>query len=144
MLDRRRFLVTSMAGVAGLVAWRLIRSSDEDAIIAVLKKRLDYLILDENGLRVFARDLVAQQIIASHKLRMLDFAGPVYTQLSLASRSNALTRAIRHGEERIVTQYLMSSDFFQNGADETLQIHAGEMADASFGDRRRRAAGPRQ
>jgi hypothetical protein len=122
MLDRRRFLVTSMAGLAGLVAWRLIRSSDEDAIIAVLKKRLDYLILDENGLRVFARDLVAQQIIASHKLRMLDFAGPVYTQFSLASRSNALTRAIRHGEERIVTQYLLSSDFFQNGADETREV----------------------
>lgn len=123
MLDRRRFLVAGMAGLAGLVAWRLIRSSDEDAIIAVLKKRLDYLILDENGLRVFARDLVAQQIIASHKLRMLDFAGPVYTQLPLASHSNALTRAIRHGEERIVTQYLMSSDFFQNGADETREVH---------------------
>lgn len=123
MLDRRRFLAAGMAGLAGLVAWRLIRSSDEDAIIAVLKKRLDYLILDENGLRVFARDLMAQQIIASHKLRMLDFAGPLYTQLSLAAHSNALTRAIRHGEERIVTQYLLSSDFFQNGADETREVH---------------------
>jgi hypothetical protein len=119
MLNRRRFLAAGMAGLAGLVTWRLIRSSNEDAIIAVLKKRLDYLILDENGLRVFARDLVAQQIISSHKLRMLDIAEPVYTRLSLAAHGNALIRAIRHGEERIVTQYLLSSDFFQNGADET-------------------------
>lgn len=111
-----------IAGLTGLVTWRFIRSSDEDAIVAVLKKRLDYLILDENGLRVFARDLAAQQIISSHKLRMLDFAGPVYSQLSLAAYSSALTHAIRHGEERIVTQYLLSSDFFLAGADETRKV----------------------
>jgi hypothetical protein len=88
----------------------------------LLKKRLDYLILDENGLLVFARDLAAQKLISSHKLRMLDFAEPVYTRLSLVAHDNALTRAIRHGEERIVTQYLLSSDFFQNGADETRKV----------------------
>lgn len=123
MFNRRQFLATGITGLAGLVTWRFIRSSDEDAIIAVLKKRLDYLSLDENGLRVFARDLVAQKIISSRKLRVLDFAGPVYTQLSLASYRNALTHAIQHGEERIVTQYLLSSDFFQNGADETREVH---------------------
>ena len=122
MFNRRQFLALGIAGLTGLVTWRFIRSSDEDAIIAVLKKRLDYLSLDENGLRVFARDLVAQNIISSNKLRVLDFAGPVYTQLALTSHGNALTRAIRHGEERIVTQYLLSSDFFQNGADETRKV----------------------
>ncbi|MGB5081167.1 MAG: hypothetical protein WBO23_10540 [Burkholderiales bacterium] len=125
MLRRRQFLVAGLAGLAGLtglVTWRFIRSSDEDAIIAVLRKRLDYLLLDDNGLRAFAGDLVAQKTISGNKLRMLDVAGPVYTQLSFASYRNALARALRHGEERIVTLYLLSSDFFPTGADETRTV----------------------
>lgn len=119
MFNRRQFLAAGIAGFSGLVTWRFIRSSDEDAIIAVLKKRLDYLLLDDNGLHAFARDLIAQKIISSGKLRMLDVAGPVYTQLSVTSHRNALTHAVRHSEERIVTLYLLSSDFFLTGADET-------------------------
>jgi hypothetical protein len=125
MLNRRRFLAAGLAGLtglAGLVSWRFIRSSDEDAIIAVLRKRLDYLLLDDNGLHAFARDLAAQKIISSNKLRMLDVAGLIYTQLSITSYGNAPTRAVRHGEERIVTLYLLSSDFFPNGADETRMV----------------------
>ena len=122
MFKRRQFLAAGIAGVTGLMTWRFIRSSDENAIIAVLQKRLDYLLLDENGLHAFARDLIAQRIIARNKLRMLDVAGPIYTQLSVTSYGNALTHAVRHGEERIVSLYLLSSDFFLTGADETRMV----------------------
>ena len=119
MFKRRQFLAAFIAGLTGLVTWRFIGSSDENAIIAVLQKRLDYLQLDDNGLHAFARDLVARKVMSSNKLRMLDVAGPVYAQLTVTSYGNALTRAVRHGEERIVTLYLLSSDFFLTGADET-------------------------
>ena len=119
MFSRRQFLAACIAGLTGLVTWRFIGSSDENAIIAVLQKRLDYLLLDDNGLHAFARDLVAQRVISRNKLRMLDVAGPVYMQLPIASYRNALTHAVRHGEERIVSLYLLSSDFFLTGADET-------------------------
>ena len=47
--------------------------------------------------------------------------GPIYRRLDLGDR-NSLTAAIRHGEERIVTNYLLSSDFFVNGADESRTV----------------------
>jgi len=122
MFKRRQFLAAFIAGLTGLLTWRFIGSSDENAIVAVLQKRLDYLLLDDNGLHAFARDLVAQKVMSSNKLRMLDVAGPVYTQLTVTSYGDALTRAVRHGEERIVTLYLLSSDFFLTGADETRMV----------------------
>lgn len=119
MFNRRQFLVAGVAGFTGLVTWRFVRSSPESAIMTVVKERLDYLLLEENGLHEFARDLVAQKILSSNKLRMLNVAGPLYTQLAITSYKNPLSHAVWQREERIVSMYLMSSDFFLSGADET-------------------------
>jgi hypothetical protein len=54
-------------------------------------------------------------------LRFIDAAGPLYTLPAMAG-NNKFDSAIRHGEDRVVTQYLMSSDFFKNGADETRTV----------------------
>jgi hypothetical protein len=126
MLNRRQFLATGIAavgGLGGLATWRFIHSSDENAIIAVLRKRLDYLLLDEEGLHAFAKDLLAQEVISRNKLRLLDFTGVIYTRLPMiSSNRNALTHAIRHGEERVVSLYLLSSDFFLTGLDESKPV----------------------
>jgi hypothetical protein len=45
--------------------------------------------------------------------------GPVYTQLSSHLEHNSLAHNFKHGEERIASMYLMSTDFFQNGHDES-------------------------
>ena len=119
MFNRRQFLVAGVAGFTGLVTWRFVRSNDENAIIMVLKERLDYLLLEEKGLHDFARDLAAQKILSSNKLRLLNVAGPLYTQLAITTYKNPLSRAVWQREERIVSMYLMSSDFFLSGADET-------------------------
>lgn len=118
MTTRRRFLAAAVAGIAGLAGWRLLRSSDEEAVIAVLRKQLDYLTLDEQGLRDFARDLSDRKTISSTKLHLLDAVGPLYTRTATSWR-NVLTNTLRHGEERVVSLYLLSSDFFANGIDET-------------------------
>lgn len=123
MPSRRQFLVTVAAGVTGLVAWRFLVSSDVDAIVAILHKRLNYLKLDPDGVDAFARDLVTRKILSGSKLRLIDMASPVYTHLSSHLGHNSLAHNFKHGEERIVSMYLLSSDFFQNGHDESKVVH---------------------
>jgi hypothetical protein len=121
-MKRRYFLLSGLGALCGVVGWRFIQSSDESAITKVLHKRLDYLRLDEAGVRRFARDLMANQFLSSGRLRVIDAAGPLYTRLALNAH-NRLDDGIRHGEDRLVTQYLISSDFFANGADESRIVH---------------------
>lgn len=129
MFSRRQFLASIAAGCTGLAAWRYFSSSDIDAIVAVVQKRLHYLKLEPNGLYSFARDLVKTQIVSSTKLRLLDMAGPVYTLLSSHMDKSSIAKELNHGEERIVSLYLLSSDFFQNGHDETRLVRYVEFYD---------------
>lgn len=123
MFRRRQLLAAAAAaGIAGLATWRVTSGSEEDAVIAVLRKRLDYLKLDEQGLHAYAADLVARKSVSSGKLRSIAAAGPVYAHLDVSSFANPFTRELRHGEERLVSLYLLSSDFFLNGADETRMV----------------------
>ncbi len=117
---KRRYLL--LAGLAGLIGIRFAMSSDIDAIVMVLRKRLNYLDLDAAGLRAFARDLVAANQISEIRLRALSAISPLYEQYD-SSAQGALPHAIRHGEERIVSDYLLSSDFFANGLDEKRIVH---------------------
>lgn len=119
MMNRRQFLVATVAGLGALATGRYVLGNEEDAIIAVLRKRLDYLILDEKGLHGYAADLVDKKIISSRRLRSVDAAGPIYANLEMPPFSKTLTYEVRHGEERVISLYLLSSDFFLNGSDET-------------------------
>jgi hypothetical protein len=120
-MKRRYFLLSGLAAVCGLAGWRYARSTDEAAIVKVLHKRLGYLRLDDAGVRRFARDLAAVHTISSFRLRITDAVGALYTRPSLTA-NNRFDNVIRHGEDRVVTQYLLSSDFFKNGADETRTV----------------------
>jgi hypothetical protein len=121
-MRRRMFLGLGASLIAGVLGWRLLRSSDEDAILAILEKRLGYLDKEPQGLRAFARDLADQHSIASRRLRTISMAAPLYRHLAL-NGNGALDRSIRHGEERVVSSYLLSSDFFLHGADEKRPVH---------------------
>lgn len=123
MINRRHFIASAAAAMAGVVGWRFIHGSDEDAIIAVLRKRLPYLKLDASGVHDYAKDLAAQKIVASARLRMLDVAGPIYTRFALPDYKNALVWELKHGEERVVSLYLLSSDFFVNGCNVDKTVH---------------------
>ena len=123
MPSRRQFIASIGAGVVGLVAWRYSVSTGEDAIVAIVRKRLNYLKLDLDGVHAFAKDLIKQQIIAPSKIRLIDMAGPIYTQISSRLKDGDLAKELNHGEERIVSMYLLSSDFFQNGEDQNKLVH---------------------
>jgi hypothetical protein len=120
-MKRRYFIAAGLAAVAGTLAVRFKLSTAETAIAKVVRKRLGYLDLDDAGVRQFARDLASRHSISGGRLKAMDIAGPLYTGFGF-SHSNRIENAVRHGEERITSLYLMSSDFFVNGFDESRTV----------------------
>jgi hypothetical protein len=123
MPTRRQLLwgITGALGaVSGVFAWRFVRSSDTEAIVMIIKKRLNYLILDDDNLRQFAKELSASNQVSAKKLRIVPMLGALYEYLP--GSGNFIFDALRHGEERVVSSFLLSSDFFVNGADESRPV----------------------
>jgi hypothetical protein len=118
---RRGFLLSTLALIGGSVLWRVSLGSEEQAIVRVLRKRLDYLQLDDEDLHTFARDLLAQHVVSTDKLKAVGGLTFLYQHFSIFG-SQASSRILRHGEERIVSFYLLSSTFFLNGADESKPV----------------------
>ncbi|HEY3731875.1 MAG TPA: hypothetical protein VGL28_11510 [Steroidobacteraceae bacterium] len=128
-MKRRYFLISALAGAFGLAALRYAFGSDQGAIAKVVFKKLSYLKLDPAGVRQFAHDLARTHAISDARLRLTDALGPLYTLPALSS-DNRLDNAIRHGEDRITTLYLLSTDFFKNGADESREVKYLSLYDA--------------
>jgi hypothetical protein len=125
VIRRRGFLIglgglSVLAGVAG--GWRAGRTTPQEAVITVLRKRLDYLRLDEDGVQRFADDLMARDLVSPVRLRALAAFAPLYNRLSMSGHEGWL-QAVRHGEDRVATAFLLSSDFFKNGRNESLVVH---------------------
>ena len=121
-MHRRALLLGSgCLALLGVSSFRYLHASDEDAIVAVLRRCLGYLRLDDDGVRRFAHDYAAAHLISTAKLRALDAVGPLYSHLPFNSRT-LLPRDMRRGEERVVTKFLLSSDFFAHGADMTRTV----------------------
>jgi len=118
MWTRRRMLLGTLAGFGGLAAGRLAIADARSAIIMVLRKRLWFLQLDEEGVQQFATDLATLGVVSEPKLKMIQATAPLYRRIDFTGR-HSVAMTLRHGEERIVSTYLLASDFFHNGADET-------------------------
>ena len=121
MWTRRRMLMAAIAGFGAVAGGRLAIADARSAIIMVLRKRLWFLQLDEAGVQQFATDLAALSVVSEPKLKMIQATAPLYRRIDFTGR-HSLAMALRHGEERIVSTYLLASDFFHNGADETKVI----------------------
>jgi hypothetical protein len=129
-MQRRTFLLAGAGVLTAFVGgWRALASSQHEVVMQVLRKRLSYLRLDEAGLRRFAADMVARDIISPVRLHALGAMMPFYQHLALAGREGWL-HSMRHGEERIITLFLMSSDFFAHGAREDRTVHYLDFYDA--------------
>jgi hypothetical protein len=124
VIRRRGFLIGlgELGVLSAIGGWRVARTTPQEAIITVLRKRLDYLRLDEAGIRRFANDLVARGDVSPVRLRVLAAFAPLYNRLSLRGHTGWL-QTVRHGEERVTTAFLLSSDFFKNGRNESLPVH---------------------
>jgi hypothetical protein len=121
-IGRRRFIfATILSGVSLYVAgWWIFKVRNGDAtdiIVAILKKRLNYINVGDSDLEKFAADF---QYAVSPKRRYLgSWAGilrPVYSVVDIFKIS-PYSKEFRSFEEFSVTIFLLSSDFFQHGAD---------------------------
>ncbi len=115
-MNRRKLIFGSIAGGIALLGARVGLANPRNAIERVLHKRLAYLKLDPAGVRQFSDDVLHRQIISHFRLMVIDFVGPLYTDTD-PSPDGRIGSTLRHGEDRVVSQFLISSDFFINGAD---------------------------
>jgi len=118
-MKRRAFLLSGAAALTGLAAWKFFGANPVAVIQMIVRKRLDYLTLDPQGVQSFAQDMSALHVISKPRIQTLSLIRPAYAQFSLSSGHSRIAYLLRHGEDRIVSTYLISSDFFINGADET-------------------------
>lgn len=127
MMNRRRVIFggLGLVGVAGLGALTLGRLGLEREIVSVLHRRLDFLTLDEEGVRAFARDQAAatfsKKIPTWTRLRyhFLSVGAPSFARFY---RSADHRSRVAQLEDTLVSTYLLSSDFFTNGADESRTV----------------------
>jgi hypothetical protein len=127
MIKRRRFLLVGSAivAVAGLGALGLGRIVTESEIASAVRRRLSFLHLDEAGLHSFARDQIGT-LLAKR---------PTWKRVQTRLRSALLKPVVVHYggsndtrtrreriEDNLATVYLLSSDFFVHGADESRTV----------------------
>jgi hypothetical protein len=127
-MNRRRVILGGLGvvAVAGLGAWGLGHVALEAEIVSILRRRLGFLKLDQQGVHAFAKD---QTDAAFHKkiptwsrlrYHLLAAAAPSYKRFfrSIDTRSR-----VARLEDNLVSTYLLSSDFFLNGADESRTVN---------------------
>jgi hypothetical protein len=121
-ISRRKFvIITLFSGVsiytAGWWAFKVRKGDTTDIIISIIRKKLGYMKIDDSELKRFARDY---QNTMSEKLRLIgSWSGmlrPLYTLLDI-HKITPYSDQFKGFEEFTVTLFLLSSDFFLNGAD---------------------------
>ena len=127
MMNRRRLLLggCGVVGVIGLGTWGFGRASLEAEIAAVVRRRLSFLDLDREGVRAYARDQVTAMLNKKfptwNRLRY-HFLSAVAPSFNRYYRSTDKRSRIARGEDTLVSTYLLSSDFFWKGSDESRKV----------------------
>jgi hypothetical protein len=118
-MNRRLFMAVVVAAGAA-TGWDYWRRTPEQSIAAILYKRLAYLKLDHVGVQRFAADFAARHVLSNTRLRVAGLLWPLYRRLPLTDSRWA--SHVNHAEERIVSTYLISTDFFTGGSDQTKTV----------------------
>lgn len=124
-VSRRAFVITVVTSAVGfsLLGWWRLRSRGSDSVGSVaelIRRRLSYLDLDEAGVDRFSDDVEAVM-----KRIEIPAGGPPGALESHVIEGVAFqidNGAIRFYEDTLVRKFLLSSDFFLEGADETRTV----------------------
>ena len=118
-VTRRRFLMASgLLGIGavlgGYSVW--VNSKESDIIVAILKRRLGKLNVDDGVFEQYAIELIEKRREFKGKLKILSTVSSLAT---LVTPYNLLPmkHPLRRIENYTVSNFLLSTDFFQNGAD---------------------------
>lgn len=123
-IGRRTFLLTTLLGgaaaCAGSLWWlRLREVGVADFVASVVRNKLNFLQIEEGGLRTFSQDFEALAK-AAHEDRLIWLAW--YRQINKHTNLLSSILMIDVPDEQIAGLFLMSSDFFWHGSDETREV----------------------
>ena len=125
MVNRRRILIIGLGitAVAALGVWGLDVASEAE-IVSTVRRRLGFLRLDEAGLHSFAKDYISSLLAKRPSwYRWKYHFQSLFRKPGARWGISTDTRSRRaRFEDNLATQYLLSSDLFPNGADETRTI----------------------
>jgi hypothetical protein len=128
VISRRRLIVGGLGavGAAGLGAWGLGRLGFQMEIASILRRRLGFLKMDEGGIRAFAKDQTratfTKKIPTWNRLRY-HMLGSGASSFKRFYRSTDTHSRMGRFEDALVSTYLLSSDFFWNGSDESRTVN---------------------
>jgi hypothetical protein len=128
VISRRRLIVGGLGavGAAGLGAWGLGRLGFQMEIASILRRRLGFLKMDEGGIRAFAKDQTrgtfSKKIPTWNRLRYHMLASGASSFKRFYRSTDARSR-MGGFEDTLVSTYLLSSDFFWNGSDESRTVN---------------------
>ena len=124
LITRRRLLITGALGIgafsAGYVSW--INTKETDIIIAILKRRLGRLRVEDGVFEEYSKHVVENRKSFEKQLKILGVVSgiaSIITPYSLLPMGHPLRRL----ENYTVSNFLLSTDFFQNGADENKPLN---------------------
>jgi hypothetical protein len=126
MMKRRKFLLggvgfVAVVGLGGIAFGPLAAESE---IVAHVRSRLSFLKLDEAGLAQFAKDQVGVLLAKRPTWNRLKYHFmSVFSKSFTRFEHSTDTRNRRQRMEDTIAQtYLLSSDFFINGADQSRTV----------------------
>jgi len=122
MITRRKLLVGAL-GMAGLAALGFAggRLGIEAEIAAGIRQRLGFLKLDEAGVHAFAVDQVNTLLAKRPTLNRLKyhFLSTVAPSFTRYERATVKRSRLEQMMDTFASTYLLSTDFFSRGADES-------------------------
>jgi len=123
MIQRRQLLIGMGAAIvacAGLFGIGEVTAKSE--IAAAVRERLGFLQLDEGGLNQFAHDQVSALLAKRPSWERIKFhIDGLFAKPAAVRFGYSVDRRSRRErlQDHFATLYLLSSDFFQHGADES-------------------------
>ena len=109
----------SAGGFLGLIGFYAYENRYKDLIVEILQDNLTYLNLEGIDLYAFAEDFINDRGTYGVRGHFLALAYPVIRHASFLNIERA---QVERFEYRVVSRFLLSTDFFANGAIEALPI----------------------
>lgn len=124
-IDRRKFIFSGFAVSLGVLAYggyEFFTGSPDDIVVSILTRRLGYLKVSKPDFIRFAKEYVASK--NKKERRQLQLGSVISLPMRFFSPYEFLPQGnpIRRLENNVVTNFLLSTDFFLNGADESRKV----------------------
>jgi len=123
-VSRRGFLISSAAlsagaALAAFVSWK--NSKETDILVAILKNRLGTLNVEAGAFEEFSIEAIQQRRSDKNELKLFGTFSAIYSLVAPYSIL-PMDHPLRRLENSTVSNFLLSTDFFQNKADTTRKV----------------------